>query len=517
MIGEPDLIALLYRADWTRLSLSAEVNDGSTLLVAPGKRYRMQTGEHVEGCDGDRPWELRQRTMTEGTAREVHMYGGPEPPLRPLLCPAWLLTGSRLEVRGRMSACGRDALHVVATRRPSIRSSRGLIRLPDGGAEVIVDAELGILLSLAWLADGQAADVTALVRLELDPVTDPELFSPPAGSLVAEESFDEFLGPLGPVVGAVKTAAGVAAGGLGAWIRYSPIGHRQPTTDPGDAETAIPRDDPAPERAPDGRPAGPPVSDAVLHMLQERGTGEFAATLHQWYDYGAMLSQLPAGARRTGFGGLGLLADAVSGRQPTAHLVSTVRIGGPGKYQIDHAYDLRRGPKTIACDGQRRWQVYADRVVVGPAGPPPSNIADLADASWLLGCWLSGGAPVMAGGRPAHVINVARGRADWAFSLMFPTAVAVVDAELGILLRLTSYLGGKPVQRCELRDVTAGAGDFRATIPPDLPTVEETRRTDGGPPPPVNLPVKVASVVAQQLAQEATKAARKLLRRFDPR
>jgi hypothetical protein len=100
---------------------------------------------------------------------------------------------------------------------------------------------------------------------------------------------------------------------------------------------------------------------------------------------------------------------------------------------------------------------------------------------------------------------------------MFPTAVAVVDAELGILLRLTSYLGGKPVQRCELRDVTSGAGDFRATIPPDLPTVEETRRTDGGPPPPVNLPVKVASVVAQQVAQEATKAARNLLRRFDPR
>jgi hypothetical protein len=295
MTGEPDLIALLYRADWTRLSLSAEVNDGSTLLVAPGRRYRMQTGDHVEGCDGDRPWELRQRTVTEGTAREVHMYGAPEPPLRPLLCPAWLLTGSRLEVRGRVSACERDALHVVATRRLSIRSGSGLIRLPAGGAEVIVDAELGILLSLAWLAGGQAADVTALVSLELDPVTDLALFSPPAGSLVAEESFDEFLGPLGPFVGAVKTAAGVAAGGLGAWIKYSPLGHRQPTMDPGDAEAAIPRDDPAPERAPDGRPAGPPVSDAVLHLLQERGTGEFTATLHQWYDYDAMLSQLPEG------------------------------------------------------------------------------------------------------------------------------------------------------------------------------------------------------------------------------
>ena len=88
-----------------------------------------------------------------------------------------------------------------------------------------------------------------------------------------------------------------------------------------------------------------------------------------------------------------------------------------------------------------------------------------------------------------------------------------MDAELGILLRLTSYLGGKPVQRCEFRDVTAGAADFRATIPPGLPTVEESRRTDGGPPSPVYLPVKAASVVAH----EATKAARNLLRRFDPR
>jgi hypothetical protein len=39
MTGGPDLISLLHRADWTRLCLSAEVNDGSTLLIAPGKRY----------------------------------------------------------------------------------------------------------------------------------------------------------------------------------------------------------------------------------------------------------------------------------------------------------------------------------------------------------------------------------------------------------------------------------------------------------------------------------------------
>ena len=52
MTGEPDLISLLYRADWTRLGLSAEVNDLSSVLVAPGRRYRRQAGEYVTGCDG---------------------------------------------------------------------------------------------------------------------------------------------------------------------------------------------------------------------------------------------------------------------------------------------------------------------------------------------------------------------------------------------------------------------------------------------------------------------------------
>ena len=129
MTGEPDLISLLHRADWTRLCLSAEVNDGSTLLIAPGKRYRRQNGERVTGCDGDRRWELPGDDGEDGDADgrhgTVHLIGGPEPPLRAMLCPAWLLMSSRLEVRGRVSACGRDALHVVVTRRPGIQGRIG--------------------------------------------------------------------------------------------------------------------------------------------------------------------------------------------------------------------------------------------------------------------------------------------------------------------------------------------------------------------------------------------------------
>ena len=58
MTGEPSLIGLLYSADWTRLSLSAEVSDGSAVLVAPGKRYWYRTADCETGCDGVRAWEL---------------------------------------------------------------------------------------------------------------------------------------------------------------------------------------------------------------------------------------------------------------------------------------------------------------------------------------------------------------------------------------------------------------------------------------------------------------------------
>lgn len=522
MAGEPDLVGLLYRADWTRLSLSAEVNDGSTLLLAPGRRYRLQAAEYVTGCDGNRPWELSQDDENdpdvEGT---VHWVSGPEPPLRTLLCPAWLLTGSRLEAQDRVSACGRDALRVAVTKRPGAAGRLALAHFPTGRAEALVDAELGILLRIAWLADGEMPDVTELVSLELDPVIDPARFAAPPGSLIGE-SLGEGLGGGGPAWWAVKTAAGLAAGSLGAWIRYSPSSHGQRAeADAEDAEAAMPHDGPAPELSPDGLPAGPQLSDEVLHLLHDGGPGELAATLHQWHDFGAMLSQVPAGARRAGFGGVGLLADVVAGQSPTSHLVSALRLSGPGKYQIDHAYDPRRGPKTIACDGQHRWQVYSGKVTVGPATPPPSDIADLADASWLLACRLSGGAPVIADGRPAYRINVARGDAERSLSLMFSTSVAVLDAELRILLSLTSYMGGRPVRRYELRDITSGTGDFRVDIPPGLPAVEETSPfgdiRDGGPPQHINIPLTVASVVARQAATEATKAARNFLRRMNAR
>jgi hypothetical protein len=531
MTGEPDLISLLYRADWTRLSLAAELSDGSSLLVAPGRRYRRQDGEAAWGCDGVHPWEP---VPAEMAGERVQWITKIEAPLRPLLCPAWLLTSSRLEVLGPVRVCERDALRVVMTRRPSIRDRQVTsFRLRADRAEVIVDAELGILLRLEWLFDDEppvpeAADddgddddepaVTEFASLDLHPVIDPAQFAPPPGSQIGK-GLGESLSGGGAAGWALRTAGGLAAGGLGGLIRYKLHRDGPPATGREDAE-AEPAD-PAPELSPDGLPSGPPVSAEVLHLLQESGTGEFAATLHEWLDASALVSQVPAGARRAGFGGLGLLVDAIAGQPAVGHSVSALRVGGPRQYQIDHADEPADGPKTVICDGEHRWQVYGDKVTVGPAGPAPGDVADLADASWLLECRMCGGELVSVSERPAYRVNIARGDAAWSPSLLWcSAAVAVIDAELGILLRLTTYAGGKPARRYELRDVTAEAGKFRADLPAGLPTVEEedpVRRFREGHPPPISLVQGAASAVGRQVATEASKAARNILRRFDRR
>ena len=460
-----DLVGLLQRADWTRLSLSAEVNDGSVVLVLPGMRYWYQTAEYLTGCDGGRPWEMSGDDDDRGGS--VHWISGPEAPLARLLCPAWLLEGSRLELRGRTRVCGREALDVVMTERPSLGGGHVPGDGPPRPVEVVVDAESGFLLRVAD-PDGEP-EVTELVRADFAPVIEAARFRPPPGSRIAEGFGESVAAALGPVARIAGTAAGLAAGALGAWIRYSPLPRTEPAAPDGvDIESSIAADEPAPDRNPDA----PPVSDELLDLLYTGGPAGFAATLHHWLDIGAMAASVPASARRVGLGGLGLLMDAV-GELPTAtHMVSTVRFAGPGRYQIDHAYDPRGQPMTIACDGQRSWLVYPDKITTGPPEPPPREIGNLADPSWLLRCALAGGAAVTAGNRPAYRITVTRREGCSAPAMISRPAVAVIDAELGIILRLTSYAGGRPLKRYELRDVTTTVADFHPRIPPGLPVSE---------------------------------------------
>jgi hypothetical protein len=293
MTDEAGLIGLLHRADWTRLSLSARLSDGSTVVVAPGKRYRFETAGYVTGCDGRRPWELSDEDDDiDDDDGEVHWICGPEPPVRRLLCPAWLLESSRLEVGGRVRVCGREALDVVASARPD----------QHGSAEAAIDAELGILLRVVERGSGEEPDVLEMVTADFDPVIDPAIFRAPSGSLRAE-GLGEALGGGRLAGSAAKTVAGLAAGALGAWIKHGP--QRQGDPPRGPDASAIPDPDPAPAVSPDGRAAGPPVADDVLALLRAGGRGGFSATMHHWIDAGGLASAVPTSARRVGFGGLG--------------------------------------------------------------------------------------------------------------------------------------------------------------------------------------------------------------------
>jgi hypothetical protein len=87
---------------------------------------------------------------------------------------------------------------------------------------------------------------------------------------------------------------------------------------------------------------------------------------------------------------------------------------------------------------------------------------------------------------------------------MFAPAVAVLDGDFGILVRLASYAAGRPLRRQELRDVTLtdeDPPDFDADVPPGVRVTE-----DAGDPfddPPVPDPLKFAFRTVNGAARRA--------------
>jgi hypothetical protein len=567
MTDTPDLVVLLYRADWTRLSLAAEVSDTinhdlnalrpeagvllagapawprgphgpvarsgrrarptedkweaatdlqgtetsrSTLLIAPGGRCRYQGDGFASGCDGDRSW---QEFEEEG--RLVELTGGPRPPLATLLRPSWLLNGYTLEIAGSATTLGREGLRVVATPRRSIRDAVARWRKPVDRVEVIVDAELGILLRHEEIFQGKPLSLTELVSVSFNPVeaADDAQFQPPSGWEAAEKN-SETPSPSGPGWELTKLATGLAARGIGAMFksRYDPFG--QATQE--EPEAAMPEDEPMPSTA-------SPVSDEVLHLLHEsesRQAPGIEATLHDWAHVAALFSKLPDELRGAGFGGFGSLIDVADQRVPVEHGVTRLRISGPDRYRID--YVLRAGKSTlkaISCDGERCWRILDEEVRVGPAAPRPiasplSKIANLFDPSWLLEYRLTGGTETVIGGRRGYRLAVALADPpavasdySWWQTIFSPDEV-VVDAELGFLLCSISHAGPRVVSRDELRDVITAysgePGDFQPDLPPGTRVVEEDPDHDARPGP-VN-PAAMAGAFARQAAKETRSA-----------
>jgi hypothetical protein len=296
---------------------------------------------------------------------------------------------------------------------------------------------------------------------------------------------------------AARTVGGLAAGGLGAALRFSPLklavrpraGHPRAQDD-----EPMPDDGPpfGPASAGAGRASRASVSEDVLALLYRSGTGvpRFTATAHFWANGAGVIAGVPDSARSHGLGGVGFLMDALAREaDTTTHQVSRVRMDGWYRYRIECVPGPARssGPSLRASNEERYWEVRTDRVSIDGPRPAPAELADFADASWLLGCELWGGLPVTVNGRAAYRLSV-RGRHTQSHLLTLGLpAVATVDAETGRLLWLTCYGRGKPALRWELRDVAdagpgpdsdpdsdsdsgAGSGDsdFEFTVPAGL-------------------------------------------------
>ena len=485
MVSERELVGLLHRADWTKLTLSGTVrgpvpvidsvadvaadeplSSPCTLSVAPGRRFRAEAadGAWAVGSDGARLWHwFRDRPAGVLAGFDDR----PGPPYRALLAPSWLLTGYSLVPDGEVTVAGRAGVRVLGTLRPVVARTTGTdVPLGGGGfaapiprwlspwrwneVEAVVDAELGILLRCSERSGDGLAPVIEFSSVDVPGAAGASAFTAPPGSVSggAGASPGDALG--GGVAAALgKTVAGMWLGGLGALIRYAPRRRVNPfaqaTAEATDPEAEMPADEPAPSGPGDAaapRPGSEALADEglpdeVLHLVYRSGltAPAFSATLHQWSDRGAALAAVPQPVRDWGFGGVGFLVDTwlrdPDGEAGVSHEVIAVRMDGWEECRID-----------------------------GEAGSAPRALADLVDASWLLyhGLALSGGTEVRLGGRRAYRI-VARyreetllGSTGWVEQLFFP-AVAVVDAETGLVLRLTRFRGGRAAMRQELRDV----------------------------------------------------------------
>ena len=514
----PALVALMYRADWTALSLSATLTvrtmreperpGGETsyrMLLHPGGKYRISLaadpGRVLEVCDGETAWVIVSGEPWEAGAdaeeqppvpprRAVRRpAAGPGSPFEELLIPATLLSRYTLELPGAAgegstgtsgagtgSVGGRAAHRVVG--RPRLIADRRPEKRPDQ-VVVHVDAELGILLRREESSGGQPLKIIELsgVRSGLPTAVDPGLFQPPSGVPV-EEAQVPFSGPGVTLPGlggdAVRAAAGVTATAIGFAVRHWPSPGRPAGEE---AATQMPgRGGPAAEGL-------GPADEDLINLLHRTGRAAqaFTAEVHEWLD-GDFVTHAVARGREflppalDGILGPDAVWDAVASRAETIHKVMRLRLAPPGRYRIDRlAGRSPSDPETTACDGDHQWLVRGTKVTFWDALPLPRELARLADPAWLLaGFTLRAGGETEVGGRRGQLVvaerRTERADAGW-------RAMAATEADRARAGRGTADPGDVSVGW-----VDAGASQVEAVVDQDLAVVLRVESFAGGRP-----------------------------------
>jgi hypothetical protein len=222
----------------------------------------------------------------------------------------------------------------------------------------------------------------------------------------------------------------LAAGGLGALIKHAPHCPGR-DADSDHAEAEMPPPDPDVLAAEDGSPP-----DDLLYLLYRTGEPrDLGATVREWHDTTVTMARMAEDARAAGLGSVGNLIDAgfagADGKAVT-RADARLRISGPDRYRVDYLRRAdRSGLRVNACDGERYWRVFPDRILTGPAAPLRTDVAHLIGTGWLLRCRLSGARDITYRGRRARQLRVNRGPGTGSLAgpLTYFPADAIVDAE----------------------------------------------------------------------------------------
>ena len=288
-----------------------------------------------------------------------------------------LLDGYVLEILGPVTACGRAAIAIAATPRAGDRLRERV--------EAAVDAELGILLRREETFRGQLLAVTELTDVTMNPpaAADPAGFTAPPGSHFREAPGEALSSPDGSKA---MNVMDLAAGGLGALIKHAPhFPGRDADSD--HAEAAMPSPDPDVLAAEDGSPP-----DDLLYLLYRTGEPrDLGATVCEWHDLAVTTARTAQDVRAVGLGAFGSLIEASPSGTTVTRTDARLRVGGPDRYRVDYLRGAdRSGLRVNACDGERYWWVFPDRILTGPAAPLGTQAAHLIYTGWLLRCRLSG-------------------------------------------------------------------------------------------------------------------------------
>jgi hypothetical protein len=550
------LVALVYRNDWRQLSLSATIGDTfdpdvarrlserkaselrqslgpmpgawrfppvdvadrrlvdseRSLLIAPGGRYRIQDSDGTTVvCNGEHRWRL-----SGGVA-----YREPRP--RPgssfcgLLTPQWLIACYELQVAGSEVVGERAAIRVIGLPRTASMRRRGDYHLLDR-VEVLVDAELGILLRSRQIFEGQSRTSAELRDVVINPpgagMSGVFALSPDIPVADEEEPVADYQPPSGVGWEVAGAAAGAAANALGFVIRHTP--RRKPVWPADDEEPDMPRDA---VLAPEVWEHRQPPDDRTINLLHRTGLAAPALTaeVHEWFDvlpsmqtFKMLREKLPAPFE--GIFGPEAVWDALGERAAEdgrGHRVARLAVQIPGLYRLDYlSGDWSKSYKAIACDGEHTTKLFDDRVATAPARPLDANFACMLDPAWLLNGWRLAviGTATVAGRYGIQIRAVAAGMADIDADNLFTRAELVVDAELGVLLRHTTYVQDQAATRTELRNLHPldGGISFRIVPGPGMRSVTDP----GGPLGDSNLPRPVqAAATAATLAAVGAVAA----------